>query len=382
MSLVLAVGTQRGGVTDAQYVVLTANATLTDERVLTETANRIVITDGGAGGAVTLSPGALIVQTDQANTWTVGSQIIQPAVDTTTAFQVFDADGGDPVLSVDTVNESVVLGGSSALLTNPAGVYARLMSHETDSLPSYLAMAAYSSVQSWHSAAFLFLRARGTQAAPLIVLNNFRTFSMLAQGYDGIDTFRNSAAISSYIDGAAIGAASMPGRLQFETTPSGAIQPVSRLVIKESGLIGINQATPGAQLQVDTSGAAVKGQIIKAAAAQTAALFQLQDSTGGVVVDSGDGLAASEWVHNEGGINIDFRVESQTYDALFVDASEDSIDIMHHASGKIGMYAVAPTTQAAHIADPAGGATVDAEARTAINAILVAIENIGITLAA
>jgi hypothetical protein len=46
------------------------------------------------------------------------------------------------------------------------------------------------------------------------------------------------------------------------------------------------------------------------------------------------------------------------------------------------MYAVTPVVQAAHIADPAGGATQDAEARTAINAILVAIENIGITASA
>lgn len=46
------------------------------------------------------------------------------------------------------------------------------------------------------------------------------------------------------------------------------------------------------------------------------------------------------------------------------------------------LYGVTPTAQAAHIADPAGGATVDAESRTAINAILVALENIGITAAA
>lgn len=35
--------------------------------------------------------------------------------------------------------------------------------------------------------------------------------------------------------------------------------------------------------------------------------------------------------------------------------------------------------QPAHIADPSGGATVDAEARTAINAILAALEAHGIT---
>lgn len=40
-----------------------------------------------------------------------------------------------------------------------------------------------------------------------------------------------------------------------------------------------------------------------------------------------------------------------------------------------------PVARAAHIADPTGGATVDAEARTAINAILVVLENFGNVLA-
>ena len=48
----------------------------------------------------------------------------------------------------------------------------------------------------------------------------------------------------------------------------------------------------------------------------------------------------------------------------------------------VSLYAATPVAQAAHIADPTGGATTDAEARTAINAILVALENIGITAAA
>jgi len=98
-----------------------------------------------------------------------------------------------------------------------------------------------------------------------------------------------------------------------------------------------------------------------------------------VVVDSGDGLAASEFVFNQGGIDIDFRVESATYDAILVDADQDELELMLNASGKIGMFGVNPVVQAAHIADPAGGGVVDAEARAAINSILVAIENIGIT---
>ena len=49
-------------------------------------------------------------------------------------------------------------------------------------------------------------------------------------------------------------------------------------------------------------------------------------------------------------------------------------DINVEAGGKI----LAAGTQAAHIADPTGG-TPDAEARTAINAILVVLENAGLT---
>lgn len=44
--------------------------------------------------------------------------------------------------------------------------------------------------------------------------------------------------------------------------------------------------------------------------------------------------------------------------------------------------AVASGTQAAKINDPAGGATVDAEARTAINAIIDALEAFGISASA
>lgn len=40
---------------NAEYVVLTADGALTDERVLTGTANQIVITDNGSGGTVVLS---------------------------------------------------------------------------------------------------------------------------------------------------------------------------------------------------------------------------------------------------------------------------------------------------------------------------------------
>jgi hypothetical protein len=42
---------------------------------------------------------------------------------------------------------------------------------------------------------------------------------------------------------------------------------------------------------------------------------------------------------------------------------------------RLAFFGGTPVAKQTHIADPAGGVTVDAEARTAINAILVALEN-------
>lgn len=41
----------------------------------------------------------------------------------------------------------------------------------------------------------------------------------------------------------------------------------------------------------------------------------------------------------------DWHLKSLNYDALFIDNSNDSIDIMHHANGKIGFYAATPVTR-------------------------------------
>lgn len=46
---------------------------------------------------------------------------------------------------------------------------------------------------------------------------------------------------------------------------------------------------------------------------------------------------------------------------------------------KVAFYGVTPVVQAGAIASPSGGATIDAAARTAIDAIRVAIKNFGIT---
>ena len=48
------------------------------------------------------------------------------------------------------------------------------------------------------------------------------------------------------------------------------------------------------------------------------------------------------------------------------------------ASAKVGFHGVTPVAQTAHIPDPSGGSTVDAEARAAISSILVVLEGKGL----
>ncbi len=47
-------------------------------------------------------------------------------------------------------------------------------------------------------------------------------------------------------------------------------------------------------------------------------------------------------------------------------------------TAKISVYSATPVVRASHIGNPTGGLTVDAEARTAINSILTALENFGL----
>jgi hypothetical protein len=88
--------------------------------------------------------------------------------------------------------------------------------------------------------------------------------------------------------------------------------------------------------------------IIKGKSTQTNHMFEIQDSTAAVhsFLSVPGAAAALENVFNETGSQyLDFRVESDTYDALFVDASANSIEIMHNAAGLVGFYGIAPVAQ-------------------------------------
>jgi hypothetical protein len=62
-------------------------------------------------------------------------------------------------------------------------------------------------------------------------------------------------------------------------------------------------------------------------------------------------------VNEDGDATGDFRVESDTYDALFVDASNDSVMLMGNTAGKVGFYGITAVVQ--QILDTGGGHTAD-----------------------
>lgn len=95
---------------------------------------------------------------------------------------------------------------------------------------------------------------------------------------------------------------------------------------------------------------------------------------------SGTGLA----IHATGAVQIDDDLditagEIQLGEGVDIGVGTTTGTIFGRAtSQKMAFWAATPVTQPAHIADPAGGATVDSEARTAINAILAQLATLGL----
>lgn len=142
-------------------------------------------------------------------------------------------------------------------------------------------------------------------------------------------------------------------------------------------------AAPTADLHVISALGTRPTVAVQAIAAQTANLTEWQDSAGTVLakisaagkllVPNGTGAAVS--VGNSGGSgNYGFNIGSGGHVEL---VANGAVKVDVSATG-VGFLGATPVAQQAHIADPAGGGTVDAEARTAINSILSALETYGL----
>lgn len=72
----------------------------------------------------------------------------------------------------------------------------------------------------------------------------------------------------------------------------------------------------------------------------------------------------------------------QLYNGATLRLSLSATGDFAHAGTKCGFNGAAAVAKASHIADPSGGATVDTEARAAINSIISMLENVGLAAAA
>jgi len=106
-----------GAPVGAQYVTLATDATLTNERVLTGTANQIIVTDGGAGAAVTLSTPQSIATTSIV---TFGGIILGAMRVSRTA----SAAGNYTVLTTDMIVGKTGITGGGDTVTLPAAATA------------------------------------------------------------------------------------------------------------------------------------------------------------------------------------------------------------------------------------------------------------------
>ena len=134
------------------------------------------------------------------------------------------------------------------------------------------------------------------------------------------------------------------------------------------------------------------GLVLKANATQTAAMVEHRDSSD--VVHNHFTVAHATNVYEnvlneQGSPNLDFRVETDSYDGIFVDASNNSIMVMSNAAGKVGFYGTtaivqpAGATQAAPAAYATGGFGLDSDAHMQalydlVVAIRTALVNTGI----
>lgn len=171
----------------------------------------------------------------------------------------------------------------------------------------------------------------------------------------------------------------------FSANTDGATLTTERLTVKHTtGYVGIGTTTPSALLHavvttatnnalqtVLTLGVNVTDTGVGAVGLGAGLLFRLESST------TPDTAAA--------------RIRSVIFEATHATRKFDLVGTAFDAGGEregwrvrgngsapaIGFLGATPQARIAHVADPAGGATVDAEARSAINSILSTLELFG-----
>lgn len=144
----------------------------------------------------------------------------------------------------------VIIGGTMAIDITGAGVVPTFQIIGTDPFATQMLAATYSN--DANPSVFNLLKSRGaTVGTPGLVSVNDEIGRLQFRASDGTN-FIAAAAVRAQVDATAAGL-SMPGRLNFWTTPSGSTVPLERMRIDSAGRIGINTTSINAAAQLDVT---------------------------------------------------------------------------------------------------------------------------------
>ena len=181
------------GLTASRLIATDASKTLISSDLVswvTGTANQIIVADAGAGKITLSTPQDIHTGASPTfagltltNAAVIGSNsvVFQSGTDSMTFFQVLDADGGTPVLNVDTTNEQVTIGQSSVaypFLLNSTDASDQIQIYH-DNNNAYIKWSDGSlfleTIEETNTKTFVYIRGKGTQHGQLNVFDEDNT---------------------------------------------------------------------------------------------------------------------------------------------------------------------------------------------------------------
>jgi hypothetical protein len=190
----------------------------------------------------------------------------------------------------------------------------------------------------------LFMRAaNGTLAVPTQITASTVLGIMDFRGLDNASTFRPTAQIRSYSDGA-ITSTSSPGYLSFFTTPSGSVVAQEAMRIASTGNIGIGGTATVTPLHVTgdtiTTGVVYKAQPTQTSKSGAATLTIAELLTGIVQLTGGSAtLTLPTETAIESGLPATFPT-NMSFDVSFINTGSGTLTIGANGSTTVGLLTV------------------------------------------
>jgi len=234
--------------------------------------------------------------------------------------------------------------------------------------PLHITSTAYSMLFLEHNsdtvdapASILYLRSKGSNASPTILADNDAIGRLRFRGWDGASNYRDAAYITAYADTGTQSTSSMPGRLEFDTSPNGTFAPTTRMIIASNGDVTIQNKDNHTQLFLSTysdtssersilylrkSHNDTLGTVTTTVDGEELGGFYIQGVDSGGAIDNGFRMRAVQ--NGSAGTRIPTDVFFGTYSS----SAENAYQFVLYNTGDVGIGIAAPD-RALHVAGSA-----------------------------